>query len=130
MSKLQDAFREAMEIEFSYVPPENEIEWDFSPAFLRKMNRLIHAQEHGYWKVINTAAKRVACVAAAIIILLSSVMAIRPIRERVIQFFIETFDEYFQVRFGENEADDLYTVGTPMTPYTFTRLPEGYEHEE
>lgn len=88
---------------------------------------MIRAEAHGYWNLINTTAKRIAIAAAIILMLLSTAMAIKPIRERVIQFFIEVYEDYFEIRFGEEEKDDIDPTPQPMVRYTLTELPEGYE---
>ena len=126
MSELREAFREAARRQFAMVPAEVELDWVFSPRFERKMRRIIRAQEYGYWNLVNTTAKRIAIVAAIIVMLLSTVMAIKPVRERVIKFFVEVYEEYFEIRFGEEEKDDLDPTPKPMVRYTLTELPEGY----
>lgn len=130
MSELQEAFREAARREFSMVPAEEDLHWVFSRRFERRMRRIIRAQEYGYWNLVNTTAKRAAIVAAIIVMLLSSVMAIRPIRERVIKFFVDVYEEYFEIHFGEEESWDLPERTEPMVRYTLTELPEGYEEVE
>lgn len=127
MSELKEAFREAARRQFAMVPAEGELDWVFSPRFERKMRRIIRAQAHGYWNLVNTTAKRVAIAAAIIVMLLSSVLAIKPVRERVIKFFIEVYEDYFEIRFGEEEKDDIDPTPKPMVRYTLTELPEGYE---
>ena len=130
MSELQEAFREAARREFAHVPAEEDLHWVFSRRFERRMRRIIRAQEYGYWNLVNTTAKRVAIAAAIIVMLLSTVMAIKPIRERVIKFFVDVYEEYFEIRFGEEEKDDLDPTPKPMVRYTLTELPEGYEEVE
>ena len=127
MADLREAFREAARREFAAVPPEAELDYTFSPRFERSMRRIIRAQAYGYWMLVNTAAKRVAIAAALLILLLTSVMAIKPVRERVIQFFIEVYEDYFEIHFGEEESWDLPERTEPMVRYTLTELPEGYE---
>lgn len=127
MSELKEAFREAARRQFAMVPAESELDWAFSPGFERKMRRIIRAQAHGYWNLVNTTAKRIAIAAAIIVMLLSSVLAIKPVRERVIKFFIEVYEDYFEIRFGEEEKDDIDPTPKPMVRYTLTELPEGYE---
>ena len=127
MSELQEAFREAARREFAHVPAEEDLHWVFPRRFERRMRRIIRAQEYGYWNLVNTTAKRVAIAAAIIVMLLSTVMAIKPIRERVIKFFVDVYEEYFEIRFGEEEKDDLDPTPKPMVRYTLTELPEGYE---
>ena len=130
MYELREAFREAARREFAMVPTEEELGYVFSSRFEHKMRRMIRAEAHGYWNLINTTAKRVAIAAAIIIMLLSTAMAIKPIRERVIQFFVEVYEEYFEIRFGEEEKDDIDPTPQPMVRYTLTELPEGYEEVE
>lgn len=127
MYELREAFREAARREFAMVPAEEELDYVFSDRFERRMRRMIRAQAHGYWNLINTTAKRVAIAAAIILMLLSTAMAIKPIRERVIKFFIEVYEDYFEIRFGEEEKDDIDPTPKPMVRYTLTELPEGYE---
>lgn len=126
MSELQEAFREAARREFAHVPAEEDLHWVFSRRFERRMRRIIRAQEYGYWNLVNTTAKRVAIVAAIIVMLLSTVMAIKPIRERVIKFFVDVYEEYFEIHFGEEESWDLPERTEPMVRYALTELPEGY----
>ena len=130
MADLREAFREAARREFAAVPPEAELDYTFSPRFERNMRRIIRAQAYGYWMLVNTAAKRVAIAAALLILLLTSVMAIKPVRERVIQFFIEVYEDYFEIHFGEEESWDLPERTEPMVRYTLTELPEGYEETQ
>jgi len=127
MHELQEAFREAARREFAMVPAETELAYAFSDRFERKMRRMIRAEARGYWNLINTTAKRAAIAAAIFLTLLSTALAIRPIRERVIQFFIEVYEEYFEIRFGKEEKDDIDPTPKPMVRYTLTELPEGYE---
>ena len=121
---------EAARREFAMVPAESELDYVFSDRFERRMRRMIRAEAHGYWNLINTTAKRVAIAAAIVIMLLSTAMAIKPIRERIIQFFIEVYEDYFEIRFGEEEKDDIDPTPQPMVRYTLTELPEGYEEME
>ena len=130
MSELQEAFREAARREFAMVPAEEDLHWVFSRRFERRMRRIIRAQEYGYWNLVNTTAKRIAIVAAIIVMLLSTVMAIKPIRERVIKFFVDVYEEYFEIHFGEEESWDLPERTEPMVRYTLTVLPEGYKEVE
>lgn len=127
MTDLQEAFREAARREFAMVPDENELDYTFSPGFQRKMQRIIRAQVHGYWNMVNTLGKRIAIAAAIIVMLLTTAMAIKPIRERVIQFFVEVYEEYFSITFGEKESGDLYPVVEDITTYTLSQIPDGYK---
>jgi len=124
---LREAFREAARREFASVPPEEELHHVFSERFQRRMRRLIRAEANGYLYLINTAAKRAAIVAAIILMLLGTAMAIKPIRQRVIQFFVDVYEEYFEIHFGEEESWDLPERTEPMVRYILTELPEGYE---
>ena len=127
MSELQNAFREAARREFAAVPAEAELDYIFSAQFERRMQYMIRAQVHGYLHLVNTAAKRFFIAAAILFLLLSSVLAIKPVRQRVIQFFVEAYEEYFEIRFGEKDQDDIDPTPYTMERYTLTYLPEGYE---
>jgi len=133
MSYLQEAFREAARREFAMIPDEEEIEYSFSSKFLRKMRGLLRAEAYGYWKYVNTAAKRVAIAVAIIVMLLTSAMAIKPIRERVIKFFVEVYEEYFEITFGKEDHRDIYS-STPVIPNnewvdTSTDYADAFIHE-
>lgn len=130
MSNLQEAFREAARREFAAVPDETELDYVFSRKFERRMRRIIRAQVHGYWHMVNTLGKRIAIAAAILVMLLTSVMAIKPIRERVIKFFVDVYEDYFEISFGEEVRGDLSTSQIPMARYTFSELPQGYYEEE
>ena len=123
MSNLQEAFREAARREFAAVPDETELDYVFSRKFERRMRRIIRAQVHGYWHMVNTLGKRIAIAAAILVMLLTSVMAIKPIRERVIKFFIEVYEDYFEITFGSNTSGDLDPAPKDMPKYTFSKLP-------
>ena len=123
---LQEAFREAARREFAMVPNESELDYTFSPGFQRKMQRIIRAQVHGYWNMVNTMGKRIAIAAAIIVMLLTTAMAIKPVRERVITFFIEVYEDFFEIRFGTEQKNDLDPVATSMTRYALTFVPDGY----
>lgn len=59
------------------------------------MNKLIHRQNKSYYKFINTAAKRVACVIAAIGITASvTVMSVDALRNAFFYFLMETFEKF------------------------------------
>ena len=127
---LQEAFREAARREFAMVPDERELDYTFSPGFQRKMQRIIRAQVHGYWNMVNTLGKRIAIAAAIIMMLLTTAMAIKPIRERVINFFVEIYEEHLEITFGKREKGDLLASSQPMARYTLSWVPDGYYEAE
>ena len=64
-------------------------EWIPSPAFEKRMKKLIHHRTNPLWEYINTTGKKVAAVALAVIIILGSMMSVKAIREPVWKFIIE-----------------------------------------
>ena len=75
MSICKDQFINALgdvvSKEFKDIPyNEGDIEYSFSRKFNLKMQKLIKNQKKSYWKLVNTASKRVAIVCIAIISLL------------------------------------------------------------
>ena len=67
-------------IEFSEIPQEDEIEWEFSQKFNIQTQKLLNSQCKSYWKIINTATKRVAILAVVILLFVCSLLSIDSVR--------------------------------------------------
>ena len=65
-NKLKTALREVVSAEFAEIPGnEREINHSFSDDFLRRMDKLKHAQRSRFWRMTNTVPKRVAAVSSS-----------------------------------------------------------------
>lgn len=123
---LSSAFRTAATQEFADVPDEEEVEWVFSPQFLKKINRLSTASRYRYWRLINTTAKRVACIIAILATLTSIAMGIKPVRQPVFKFFIELYEQFCVITFGESFTGEALPLEPSMQRYALSILPEGF----
>lgn len=75
----------------------------FSLDFERRMEKLINRNKKPYFRLINTAAKRVAIIIAVMIIALTStVLSVEALREGVKNFVIETFEKFSILSLDKN----------------------------
>ena len=114
MSICKDQFINALgdvvSKEFKDIPyNEGDIEYSFSRKFNLKMQKLIKNQKKSYWKLVNTASKRVAIICIAIISLLCGMLCIEPIRVSA----IETIEEI--IIKAKNIFQVAYENGTPLS---------------
>ncbi len=119
--QFKQAFREVISAEFSDIPRnEDEINFTFSQAFERRMEKLIKSQKKPYWKYINTASKRAAVIFAAILVTFTASLSVDAIRVPVIEFFIENFgthDKYTAQGDTRTEIEKIYSI---------TKVPDGF----
>lgn len=108
----------------SDLPPIDE-NYEFSAKFERRMEKLIRRYAKPYYMLINTAAKRVACIIICIIVALSALtISVRAFLPDVWNMIVEWFDEYIMVG---------YSVDTNVAPDTIKDIrppkfvPEGLE---
>lgn len=98
----------------------------FSPAFERKMQKLIRRREKSYYRIINTAGKRVACAACAVLMISAvSVMKVDALRNAFLHFTVTLREVFSTVRPAEpaQSADALSAI------YRITYPLEGYREE-
>ena len=74
------------EIEFSFVPNKDEIEYTFSDKYIKSKKQLLKRMSHSYWKYTNTVAKKVAVIIITLILTFSSLMSVDAIREKLLDF--------------------------------------------
>ena len=83
----------------SDLPPIDE-NYEFSAKFKKRMEKLIRRYAKPYYILINTAAKRVACIIMCIIVALSALtISVRAFLPDVWNMIIEWLDEYVLVRY-------------------------------
>lgn len=104
----------------------------FEPSenFDRKMKRLIKSQNNVYYKATLTRARKVLVIAAAISVLIASLMSVSAVREKVLGFFISHENTYEVTEYdNSNQSDSPGTIERQFTlnPADF---PEGYELSE
>lgn len=120
-NNLSIALREVVSSEFSNIPMnEDEIHYTFSNRFLNKMDKLTKAEKSRFWRMTNTAPRRVAVVLVSLLIIILTACSIPPVRAAVVGFIKETCDNcvrLFTGDVGSNKISDQYGL---------TELPDGF----
>ena len=124
---LRKAFLEANLHRLDEFQAENPEPVTFSPAFERRMEKLIRKQTKWYWDYTNTAAKRMCAALASFVLVFSMSMSVSAIREPVVDFIIKVKDAFIEL-FVNNVPDGA--PETIETVYTFASVPEGYVEKE
>ena len=105
----------------------------FSETFCKKMDKLIRRSKRPWYSMVSTPMKKVAvAILAFLVVTFTSVMSIRAAREAVIGFFVQVYETFSVVFFGEDNANEEdvpegRAIAEPMPDYEITALPEGYE---
>lgn len=120
-AKFKEAFREVISSEFSHIPKnEDEIDFEFSERFNKRMTKLINSQKKAYYKLINTAAKRVAIIFVLILTMFTAAFSVKAIREPIIKFVKQIYETFIHYSV-EGETIDKITE-----EYSLTYVPEGF----
>mgnify|MGYP004654521019 CR=1 FL=1 len=125
--KLRAALELYMEKQLSRLPKDGEWEpYTFSPAFERKMDRLIRIQRLPFSAMINTVGKRVAVVFVAVCLALTTtVFGVKALREPVVRFFIEVYEEFSRIIFQKDDSD-VSAMERIEQYFTPQYLPDGF----
>jgi len=98
-----------------------------SPAFDRRMQRLIRAERRPYYRFTNTNGKKAVLVlAATFILLVTLVFSVSAIREPVVRFFVETYEKFSRVFFHQQEEQFPGILEEYFAP---AWLPKGYKED-
>lgn len=137
----KQAFQDSITAEFAEVPlREEEIEYTFSEAFLKNMDKLVHCQKKRSWNMLNTAKKRVAMFAIMILALFMTACSIKEIRLEFMRWYEEVyggFEHKFELKTFERRITNEY--GLTVIPKGFKEVARltgpssrmtGYENEE
>lgn len=124
---LYRAFDAYCQYYLSTLPSEEELKnITFSFQFKEKMAKLVKSQKKPYYYMINTAAKRVACIIVAFIAVLTTLtFSVKALREPVVDFFLKTYRRFSIIFFEEESIPQDYNAGIE-TYYEPTYIPEGY----
>ena len=101
-----------------------------SEHFKREMERLARAQRKPYYKYTNTRAKKaVLALAAAFILMITTVFSVSALREPVVKFFIEVYELFSSVFFEKTPQEE--SIPTTLEQiYLPTYIPDGYSLDE
>lgn len=116
-----EVFRFYASKEFEDVPvDESEIEYEFSEEFNRKMEKLLRRVAYDRTHAVSWAARKVIAVAAAIIFALAGMMSVSAIREPVVEFFYNIYEEFMEIFFEGDTTEKITYV------YSLSEIPEGF----
>lgn len=109
------------EIEFSFVPNKDEIEYTFSDKYIKSKKQLLKRMSHSYWKYTNTVAKKVAVIIITLILTFSSLMSVDAIREKLLDFVFNIYSTFTVIK--SNTAIEKSHIDTY---YTLSNIPEEF----
>ena len=124
---LKEAFQEIDKWEYENLHLEALEEVIPSPAYIKRMERLMKWQKRSCWKYVNTVGKRIAMIAVVIALAFGLSMSVSAVREPVVKFFVHIYERFVEFFYD----DDVVTKApsTIETIYTLGYVPEGYELE-
>ena len=105
--------------------PRFEGEIDLGNEYEKYVNNLIKRSKNPFQRYFNTVSRRVAGIAAAMLIAFGCSMTVKAVREPVVEFFANIYEKFVEVFFGED--DIAKAPNTIETVYTLGFIPDGYE---
>jgi hypothetical protein len=127
LNVLKEAFREINKWEYENLHLETLEEVIPSPAYIKRMERLIQWQKRSCWKYVNSIGKRIAMIAVAIALTFGLSMSVCAVRKPVVEFFVNMYEKF--VEFFYDDDVSAKAPSTIETVYTLGYVPEGYELE-
>lgn len=125
LSEFQKALVSSVLEDFADIPAEDGIDLTFSPEFEERARRLISRSDSRLWRATNITLRRIVLVAAIIALLSATAMALPPVREAILDFFLTDRVTEYGITFDPEEA-----AAAPrelLTPCAPTWVPEGFE---
>jgi len=120
-AQFKEAFREVISSEFSHIPKnEDEIDFVFSERFNKRMAKLINSQKKAYYKLINTAAKRVAIIIVLILTMFTAAFSVKAIREPIIKFVKQIYETFIHYSVEGDTTDKI------EKEYPLKFVPDGF----
>lgn len=107
LTPFKQALLDATLEEFADIPDEDEIETAFSEKFISETSRLVQNSKRKSWHYVNTIFKRAILVAAVIALLATTALAIPPVREAIIRFFVHDEGTYFEFSFDLEQSTNV-----------------------
>lgn len=115
-SNFEKALYDALAPEYEIAMQDVATEHEFSPKFEKKMKKLINRRNKPYYKIINTAGKRIACVALVVLVVSSiTIMNIDALRNAFSNFFVSTYEKFSTVQPVEDDTapttlEEIYEI--------------------
>lgn len=108
--------------------PRYEGEIDLGYDYERYMNRLIKRSKNPFQRYFNTTGRRIAGIAAAVLIVFSCSMTVKAVRDPIVKFVANIYEEFIEIVFAEDDVANA--PNTIETVYTLGTIPAGYEMEK
>lgn len=116
-----EVFRYYASKEFEDIPEnESEIDCEFSDEFNKKMEKLLERVSYDRTHIVSWTRRKVIMVAATIILVLAGMMSVGAIREPIVEFVYNVYEEFTEI-FFEGDTTDKITYR-----YSLTEIPEGF----
>lgn len=107
----------------SLIPPDEELQHKFSRRFERKMRALIKYERRTPWerKFYRNLKLGFAIAAVVLLVVFGSAMSVKAYRFRVVEFFVQIFEELTSYSVKEEKPE-----GVKMVPVEPSYVPQGY----
>lgn len=122
---LKQAFLLDITEEFSNIP--DDLPFEPSKSFERKMENLIKRSRKPYYKYTATGLRRAVCVIAAILILMLSSLSVGAVRETLRDFFVKVFPTYDVISYNGKSTDKKDYPKELDKVYELGNIPTGFE---
>ena len=108
---LKEAIGRTLIPEYHQIMEEASDDYEFSPRFQKRMDKLIRRRRKPYYRFINTAGKRVAVIALAFLtISFTTVMSVEALRTPFLDFIMSFFSNRSEVRGIDDSGDYPKTI--------------------
>lgn len=122
---FEQAFLDAVLAEYADIPSnEAEIDFELSSAFIHQVDRLTRNTQKKTWHFVNTVLKRALLVAVITALLATTALAVSPVREKLLKFFVHNEGEYYSFSFDPEQAETAPEC--IKTAYFPTYIPDNY----
>lgn len=124
---LKRALEEAVNLEFSYLPDADKLEYDyvFSDKFEMAMRKIFYCADRTYVSVERHRMRRVLVIGLIAVLIMAAAMSVSAIRKPIVKWLVqENIEEgELDVHFDVDDPDKLTESFTYIKP----DAPEGYE---
>ena len=125
---LKQAVAAYVEEEMTRLPSDEEIGMhQFSPEFERKMEKLLRHEHRPHRILLHSTGKRVAVLAAVIALLAASMLSVGAVRESIVSFFTQVYEEFTAIIFDQPEETGRTYEADSINAIEVTYIPEGFE---
>lgn len=105
-------------------------DYQFSESYKKKMSDLLRRRKRFYYPLIKTQMRKVACIAAAVVIAAFCSLGFKAVRKAVYNFFIKHNTDHAIIEVKDEESDESsgYSVLDSVEEvYDVTDIPQDYE---